>query len=168
MKKHCFRLQQNRDTSLSQEQKKQGYTTQNLRVEMQQQIVFTRSKYPNIPISRYPDIQISGCPYSGPYSRVCRIRHGGGFLATCTEAINETMPSIYFFATCEVGVAMDRYRNCDDQQMSLASIERQLSSLPPEVNQLREMIAQERVTALSFHAIHFSMAPLNPLTLAWV
>ena len=45
-----------------------------------------------LPESKYPDIHTSRYSYSGPYSKVCRIRPGGGLLANCLEAINETMP----------------------------------------------------------------------------
>ena len=74
------------------EQKKEGCTTQNLRGGCSNKLVLPESKYSEILTSRYP--------FSGPHSHVCRIRHGGGFLAKCTEAINETMPHIHVCILC--------------------------------------------------------------------
>ena len=83
-----------------------------------------------------------------------RIRRGGGFLANCSEAINETMPYVCLRFGGGLLAAT----------VSLARHTRQLKLLgAPSTYLLNPTRAQ-----LQVNRNHITMAPLDPLGLAWV
>ena len=85
LKKHNFRLQNTRHVCFP---RKKTNAARLHYTESQTGDAATNCFYqnPNILISRF-----------WPLFACLRIWHGGGFLAKCTEAINETMPYIYIY-----------------------------------------------------------------------